>query len=74
MYVMLTDVPTEFGIGGNGGAMEDLQNYDGLETAIERVAWEGDAVLLTCSTVDGGTSMLRAKLEKNPLLITITPA
>ena len=74
MYGILTDVPTEFGISGDGGAMEDLQDRDGLETAIESMAWEGDTLLLTCSTVDGGTSVLRARLEKNPIRITVTTA
>ena len=51
----------------------DLQDYDGLETAILDIAWQEDgSVLLTCNTINGELSTLRAVLERGPLGITIT--
>ena len=61
----LTETPTEFGVGwqkpgeGSGGSMHDIQNWDGLETAIQNLDWQEDGRLrLTCGTLDGGTSVL----------------
>lgn len=61
----LTETPTEFGAGwqkpgeGSGGSMYDLQDWDGLETAILDLAWQEDGTLrLICGTVDGGETML----------------
>lgn len=68
----ITDTPTEFSMGGIGyGATLDLQDMDGLETAILDLAWEGETLLLTCETLQG-TSLLRASLDKKPLRITVT--
>lgn len=68
----ITDTPTEFSMGGIGyGATMDLQDMDGLETAILDLAWEGETLLLTCETLQG-TSLLRASLDKRPLRITVT--
>ena len=68
----ITDTPTEFSMGGIGyGATMDLQDMDGLETAILDLAWEGETLLLTCETSQG-TSLLRASLDKKPLRITVT--
>ena len=60
LEAMLTKEPTEFGVSSTGrGEMFDLQNWDGLETAIQKVAWQEDGtLLLTCGTVDGGASHL----------------
>lgn len=62
---MLTDTPTEFGVGwqkpeeGSWGQMFDLQHWDGTETAILDLNWQEDnTLLLTCRTFDGGTSLL----------------
>lgn len=59
----LTDVPTEFGVGwqregqGSWGELFDLQNWDGVETGILGLAWQGDnTLLLKCETFDGGVS------------------
>lgn len=73
MYALLTTNPTEFGMGSGGsGVMTDLQRYDGLETAILDIVWQEDgSVLLTCDTIDGKLSALRAVLETEPLGITI---
>ena len=61
----LTDVPTEFAVGwrrsgeGSGGKLYDLQDWDGLETAIWGLEWQEDGTLLLfCETVDGGSSRL----------------
>ncbi len=62
---MLTEEPTEFGVGwqkpgeGSRGGMYDLQDWDGLETAILSLAWQEDGRLrLDCETVTGGTGVL----------------
>lgn len=57
----LSDEPTEFTAGSrSGGAVYDLQEWDGLETAILSMAWREDNTLrLTCETVTGETSILR---------------
>lgn len=62
---MLTDIPTEFGVGwqkpgeGSWGQMFDLQYWDGTETAILDLSWQEDnTLLLTCQTSNGGTSLL----------------
>ena len=61
----LTENPTEFFAsyhdkrGGGRGSMYDLQNWDGLETAIWGLDWQEDGkLLLVCETVDGGSSRL----------------
>lgn len=70
----LTDTPTEFSVSwqspgeGSRGAVYDLQNWDGLETAITGAAWEEDGtLLLACETADGGTSTLRFDPETEHL-------
>lgn len=62
---MLTEEPTEFSVGwqkpgqGSRGGMYDLQDWDGLETAILSLAWQEDGRLrLDCETVTGGTGVL----------------
>lgn len=56
----LTEQPTEFGVSSAGrGELFNLQNWDGLETAIRRIAWQEDGtLLLTCDTVGGELSRL----------------
>ena len=61
----LTEVPTEFAVnfhdnrGGGRGSMYDLNYWDGLETAIWGLDWQGDGrLLLVCETADGGSSRL----------------
>lgn len=61
----LTEDPTEFGVGwrkdgeGSGGRIYDLQDWDGLETAIWGLEWREDGkLLLFCETADGGSSRL----------------
>lgn len=61
----LTEVPTEFSVswhssgGGGRGSMYDLNQWDGLETAIWGLEWQEDGkLLLVCETVDGGASRL----------------
>ncbi len=57
----LTDAPTVFLVDGQGrGETFDLQDWDGLETAISGIAWQEDGTLrLTCETITGEASMLR---------------
>lgn len=62
---ILTETPTEFGVGwqkprkGSSGQMYDLQDWDGLETAITDLQWqENGTLLLVCETVNGGISRL----------------
>lgn len=62
---MLMEEPTEFSVGwqkpgqGSRGGMYDLQDWDGLETAILSLAWQEDGRLrLDCETVTGGTGVL----------------
>lgn len=61
----LTENPTEFAVsfhdysGGGRGSMYDLNYWDGLETAIWGLDWQGDGrLLLVCETADGGSSRL----------------
>lgn len=61
---MLTDVPTEFGVGwqkpgeGSRGELFDLQHWDGMETAILDLSWQEDnTLLLTCQTAAGETCL-----------------
>lgn len=45
--------------GGGRGSSYNLQNWDGLGTAIRKLEWRKDGtLLLTCDTLDGGTSRL----------------
>lgn len=57
--------PTEFFVTwqkmgeGSGGSMYDLQNWDGLETAITGMKWREDGTLeLICDTLEGQRSVL----------------
>jgi len=57
--------PTEFSVSwqkpgeGSRGSSYDLQNWDGLETAITALEWQEDGrLLLTCDTLEGQTSYL----------------
>ena len=74
MDASLSVNPTEIGMGTRGsGIICDLQDYDGLETAILDLTWQDDgSVLLTCDTTTGEQTTLRADFEKEPLRITIT--
>ena len=70
----LTDVPTEFGVGwqkpgeGSSGQIYDLNQWDGLETAIWGLEWQQDGnLLLVCETVDGGASRLTFNPETETL-------
>ena len=57
---------------GQGGASGgyDLQDWDGLETSIDRMTWREDNTLyLICGTSDGGTS----RLLFDPETETLTP-
>lgn len=63
--VRLTDEPTAFSVSwqkpgeGSGGSTYDLQDWDGLETAITGISWREDNKLtLRCETAGGGTSRL----------------
>lgn len=59
-------LPTEFTVNGqepDGGVWSgvyDLQNWDGTETAITGISWQGDGrtLLLSCITAERGTSTL----------------
>lgn len=57
----LTDAPTVFLVDGQGrGETFDLQDWDGLETAISGIAWQEDGTLrLTCETITGEAGTLR---------------
>lgn len=70
----LTDTPTEFSVSwqrpgeGGRGAVYDLRDWDGMETAITGASWEEDGtLLLACETADGGTSTLRFDPETERL-------
>lgn len=61
----LTENPTEFSVSyydaseGGWGEMFDLQNWDGVETAITALVWQPDnTLLLTCGTSLGTESEL----------------
>lgn len=61
----LTDTPAEFSVGwqkpgeGSRGCVYNLQDWDGLETAVTALAWQADGtLLLTCETSVGGASKL----------------
>lgn len=62
---MLTDTPTEFGIGwrkpgeGSRSGLYDLRDWNGMETAILGLAWlEDGTLLLECETASGENSRL----------------
>lgn len=62
---VLSDTPTEFGVGwqkpgeGSRGSLYDLQDWDGMETAILGLAWlEDGTLLLECETSVGERSLL----------------
>lgn len=72
--VGLTDTPTEFSVSwqkpgeGSRGSTYDLQNWDGLETSIQKIEWQEDGTLaLSCGTPDGGSSRLRFDPETERL-------
>ena len=72
MSAELLESPTEFSMGGIGyGATVDLQDMDGLETAVLDLVWDGKDVLLTCETALGETNILRASLQMQPLRIKV---
>lgn len=53
---------------GTWGGVYDLQNWDGLETAVTSLAWQEDGtLLLTCATAEGGSSILRFDPETERL-------
>ncbi len=75
----LTEAPTEFSISyyarpeGGWGEMFDLQNWDGMETAIKTLAWQPDnTLLLTCETSAGTESELCFDPETKQLTNTDT--
>lgn len=64
-WAQLREDPTTFTVSwqkpgeGSGGNIYDLEDWDGLETAITGLAWREDGKLtLKCETSDGGTSRL----------------
>lgn len=65
-FLTETGSPTEFTVNGqepDGGVWSgvyDLQNWDGTETAITGISWQGDGrtLLLSCKTAERGTSTL----------------
>lgn len=70
----LTENPTEFAVsfhssgGGGRGSMYDLNQWDGLETAIWGLDWQEDGrLLLVCETADGGSSRLTFDPETEKL-------
>ena len=70
----LTENPTEFFVsehssgGGGRGSMYDLNQWDGLETAIWGLEWQEDGkLLLVCEIVDGGASRLTFDPETETL-------
>lgn len=72
----LTDTPTEFSVSwqktgeGSWGSVYDLQNWDGLETAITAISWrEDNTLLLHCETAEGGSSTLRFDPETERLSV-----
>lgn len=73
-FARLTDTPTEFSVGwqkpgeGSWGSTYDLQDWDGLETSVQKIEWQEDgALLLFCGTPDGGSSKLRFDPETERL-------
>ena len=61
----LTETPTEFGVDwrkpgeGYGGRLYNLQDWDGLETAITGLEWrEDNTLLLTCETLEGTSRLV----------------
>ena len=61
----LTETPTEFGVDwrkpgeGYGGRIYNLQDWDGLETAITGLEWrEDNTLLLTCETLEGTSRLV----------------
>lgn len=76
----LREEPTVFSVSwrkegkGAGGNTYDLQDWDGLETAITGLVWREDDILaITCDTADGGTSRLTFDPESGELKNTGTP-
>lgn len=67
--------PTEFLVTwqkpgeGSGGSMYDLQNWDGLETAITAMEWQENGTLkLTCDTLEGRVNTLYFDPETETLM------
>jgi len=61
----LSEEPTEFSVSwqkpgeGSAGSMYDLNDWDGLETAITALRWQDDGKLrLTCEAMDGISELL----------------
>ena len=61
----LTETPTEFGVDwrkpgeGYDGRLYNLQDWDGLETAITGLEWrEDNTLLLTCETLEGTSRLV----------------
>ena len=74
--VRLTEEPTVFSVSwkkegeGAWGKRFDLQDWDGLETAITGIQWQADGMLiLTCETADGGASKMLFDAETGSLQI-----
>ena len=72
--VRLTEEPTVFSVSwkkegeGAWGKRFDLQDWDGLETAITGIQWQADGMLLlTCETADGGASKVLFDAETGSL-------
>jgi len=57
--------PTEFFVewhssaGGGRGCSYDVQSWDAQVNAIRKIEWEGNALVLTCDTLDGKVTVLR---------------
>ena len=68
-----THAPTEFFVewhssaGGGRGCSYDLQSWDGVETAIRKIEWEGIVLILTFDTLNVGVTMLRFDPETEEL-------
>lgn len=72
--VRLTEEPTVFSVSwkkegeGAWGKRFDLQDWDGIETAITGIQWQADGMLLlTCETADGGASKVLFDVETGSL-------
>lgn len=72
--VCLTEEPTVFSVSwkkageGAWGKRFDLQDWDGIETAITGIQWQtGGMLLLTCETADGGASKVLFDAETETL-------
>lgn len=64
-FLTAADSPTVFAVNcrepgeGSWGSLYDLQDWDGLETAVTGLSWrEDNTLLLSCKTAEGGNSTL----------------